>query len=133
MTFSPAAVDTIFTHFKDRNIKADYYDIVATGDLGKLGHSIAKEQLKSKGLDLGDRYIDCGMKIFDLDNQDVHAGGSGCGCCASVFAGYLYNLLKNGDVSRILIVATGALMSTTSSFQGESIPGIAHAVAIERV
>ena len=133
MTFTPAAVDTIFTHFNDRKINADYYDVVATGDLGKLGHSITKEQLASKGLDFGDRYIDCGMKIFDLENQDVHAGGSGCGCCAAVFAGHLYSLLKNGDVDRVLLVATGALMSTTSSFQGESIPGIAHAVAIERV
>ena len=133
MTFSPAAIDTIFTHFKDRKIKSDYYDLVVTGDLGKLGHSIVKEQLQEMGLDLSDRYIDCGMKIFDLENQDVHAGGSGCGCCASVFAGYLYKLLNIGKLNSILLVATGALMSTTSAFQGESIPGIAHAVAIERV
>lgn len=130
---SPAAIDTISTHFKDRKINTDYYDLVVTGDLGKLGHGIAKEQLCKMGLDFKDKYIDCGMEIYDLENQDVHAGGSGCGCCASVFSGYIYSLLKQGKLNRILLVATGALMSTTSAFQGESIPGIAHAVAIERV
>ena len=133
LTSSPAAVDTITAHFKDREIDENYYDIVATGDLGKLGHSIAKEQLVQSGIDLKDKYIDCGMEIFNLETQDVHAGGSGCGCCAAVFAGYIYNLLKSGRVNKVLLVATGALMSTTSTFQGESIPGIAHAVAIERV
>ena len=130
---APSAVDTITTHFKDREIDQNYYDIVATGDLGKFGHLIAKEQLLKNGIDLGGKYIDCGMEIYNFDNQDVHAGGSGCGCCASVFAGYLYKLLKSGKINRLLLVATGALMSTTSTFQGESIPGIAHAVAIERV
>lgn len=130
---SPAAIDTIFTHFHDRKIDETYYDLVVTGDLGKLGHSIAKEQLCIMGLDFKDKYIDCGMEIYDLENQDVHAGGSGCGCCASVFAGYIYSLLKQGNLNKVLLVATGALMSTTSAFQGESIPGIAHAVAIERV
>ncbi len=133
LTFSPAAIDTITAHFNDRGIDADYYDFVVTGDLGKLGHSIAKEQLENEGFYFGKKYIDCGMEIYDLQTQDVHAGGSGCGCCASVFAGYIYSLLKKGDINRVLITATGALMSTTSSFQGESIPGIAHAVAIERV
>ncbi|MBQ2897833.1 MAG: stage V sporulation protein AD [Clostridia bacterium] len=130
---APAAIDTISTHFKDRNIDKDYYDLVVTGDLGKLGHAITKEQLAKEGLDFKNKYIDCGMEIFDLESQDVHAGGSGCGCCASVFAGHIYSLLKKGEINRVLITATGALMSTTSSFQGESIPGIAHAVAIERV
>jgi len=130
---APAAIDTISAHFKDRGIDENYYDLVVTGDLGKLGHAIAKEQLLKDGLDFKSRYIDCGMEIYDLESQDVHAGGSGCGCCASVFAGYIYNLLQKGNINRVLITATGALMSTTSSFQGESIPGIAHAVAIERV
>ena len=128
-----AAIDTIHAHFQDRKIDENYYDLVVTGDLGKLGHAITKEQLLKMGLVFKDKYIDCGVKIFNLENQDVHAGGSGCGCCASVFAGYIYKLLKNGNINKILLVATGALMSTTSSFQGESIPGIAHAVAIERV
>ena len=130
---APAAIDTISAHFKDRGIDENYYDLVVTGDLGKLGHAIAKEQLLKDGLDFKSRYIDCGMEIYDLESQDVNAGGSGCGCCASVFAGYIYNLLQKGNINRVLITATGALMSTTSSFQGESIPGIAHAVAIERV
>jgi len=130
---APAAIDTISAHFKDRGIDENYYDLVVTGDLGKLGHAIAKEQLLKDGLDFKSRYIDCGMEIYDLESQDVHAGGSGCGCCASVFAGYIYNLLQKGNINRVLITATGALMSTTSSFQGESIPGIVHAVAIERV
>ena len=130
---APAAVDTISAHFKDRKISADYYDLVVSGDLGKLGHTIVKEQLCQTGLDFKGRYIDCGMEIFDLESQDVHAGGSGCGCCASVFASYIYSLLKTQKLNRVLLVATGALMSTTSTFQGESIPGIAHAVAIERV
>ena len=130
---APAAVDTISAHFKDRKISADYYDMVVSGDLGKFGHTIVKEQLCQAGLDFEGRYIDCGMEIFDLESQDVHAGGSGCGCCASVFASYIYSLLKTQKLNRVLLVATGALMSTTSTFQGESIPGIAHAVAIERV
>ena len=107
--------------------------MIATGDLGELGHAIVKEQLENIGLDLKEKYIDCGMEIYDRITQDVHAGGSGCGCCASVFAGHIYSLLKTGKINRVLLVATGALMSTTSSFQGQSIPGVAHAVAIERV
>lgn len=130
---APSAIDTISMHFEDRNISNDYYDMIATGDLGELGHAIVKEQLENIGLDLKEKYIDCGMEIYDRITQDVHAGGSGCGCCASVFAGHIYSLLKTGKINRVLLVATGALMSTTSSFQGQSIPGVAHAVAIERV
>jgi len=130
LTSSPAAIDTISTHFNDRGIDADYYDLVVTGDLGKLGHSITKEQLLNMGLDFKERYIDCGMEIFDLERQDVHAGGSGCGCCATVFAGYLYNMIKTKKINRFLLVATGALMSTTSAFQGESIPCIAHCLEV---
>ncbi len=130
---APAAIDTISAHFKDRKIDADYYDIVATGDLGKLGHEIAKEQLEKEGFDFKDRYIDCGMEIYDIEEQDVHCGGSGCGCCASVFSGYIFKKLLKGEINRVLLVATGALMSPTSSYQGDSIPGVAHAVAIERI
>ncbi len=130
---APAAIDTISAHFKDRKIEADYYDLVATGDLGKLGHEIAKEQLEKSGLDFKGRYIDCGMEIYDIEKQDVHCGGSGCGCCASVFSGYIFKKLLKGELNKVLLVATGALMSPTSSYQGESIPGIAHGVAIERI
>lgn len=132
MTFSPAAVDTIKTHFKDRGLKNDYFDMVVTGDLGKYGYSIAKELLEKEGVKLSDRFYDCGAMIYK-ENQDTHAGGSGCGCCASVFSGYIFDMLKNGKIDKVLLVATGALMSTTSAFQGNSIPGVAHAVSIERV
>ncbi len=130
---APAAIDTIVRHFKDRNIPSDYYDLVVTGDLGMIGRQIVEEQLSLYGIDIKDRYIDCGEQIFDNQKQDTHAGGSGCGCCASVFSGWLYKLLKKKKYNKILLVATGALMSPTTCFQGENIPGIAHAVSIERV
>lgn len=129
---APAAIESIKQHFEDRNLSPDYFDYVVTGDLGHVGMQVAYDQLKKYGIDLKDRYIDCGDKIFDKKAQDVHAGGSGCGCCASVFSSWLYHLLKEKKCKRILLTATGALMSPTSSFQGESIPGIAHCVAIER-
>lgn len=129
---APAAIESIKQHFEDRNLSPDYFDYVVTGDLGHIGMQVAYDQLKKYGIDLKDRYIDCGDKIFDKEAQDVHAGGSGCGCCASVFSSWLYHLLKEKKCKRILLAATGALMSPTSSFQGESIPGIAHCVAIER-
>ncbi|MBR3942844.1 MAG: stage V sporulation protein AD [Clostridia bacterium] len=129
---APAAIETVSRHFKDRNLPNDYFDLVVTGDLGMYGKQITQEQLNLRGIDLTGRYTDCGDIIFDKKTQDVHAGGSGCGCCASVFCGYLWHLLNSGKVKRMLLCATGALMSPTSCFQGESIPGIAHAVAIER-
>lgn len=129
---APAAIDTIERHFKDRNLPPDYFDIVATGDLGRIGRKITEDQLKARGIDLHECYLDCGEQIFDIEKQDVHAGGSGCGCCASVFSGWLYRLLKRKKVKRILVAATGALMSPTACFQGESIPGISHCISIER-
>lgn len=130
---APAAIDTIVRHFKDRNLSSDYFDLVVTGDLGMVGRQIVEEQLFGYGIDVKDRYIDCGEQIFDSKRQDTHAGGSGCGCCASVFSGWLYKLLKQKKYKRILLTATGALMNPTTCFQGETIPGIAHAVSIERV
>ena len=129
---APAAVDTIKKHFKDRNLKNDYFDMVVTGDLGKYGYKIAKELLSEEGIELSDRFYDCGEMIYK-EEQDTHAGGSGCGCCASVFSGYIFDMLKNSRIDKVLLVATGALMSTTSAFQGNSIPGVAHAVSIERM
>ena len=129
---APATIETISRHFKDRNLQNDYFDLVVTGDLGLYGKQITQEQLKLRGIDLAGRYTDCGDIIFDKKVQDVHAGGSGCGCCASVFCGYLWHLLNSKKANRLLLCATGALMSPTSCFQGGSIPGIAHAVAIER-
>lgn len=134
LTFSPAAIDTISRHLNDRNISPDYFDIIATGDLGYVGRQITEDQLKKQGFDMTKtKYVDCGEQIFDREKQDVHAGGSGCGCCASVFSSWLYTLLKSKKANRILVAATGALMSPTTCFQGEAIPGISHCIAIERI
>ena len=130
---APAAIDTICRHFDDRSLPSDYFDIVATGDLGYVGRQIVEDQLKKHGINMNKcKYMDCGEHIFDREKQDVHAGGSGCGCCASVFSGMLYTLLKSRKAKRILIAATGALMSPTTCFQGESIPGISHCISVER-
>lgn len=129
---SPAAVDTIYNHFKDTGRKPEDYDIIATGDLGSVGKKITDELLLEYGYDISKNHIDCGAEIFYDEEQDTKAGGSGCGCSAVVASGYLYKKLMNNEIKRVLLVSTGALMSTTSSLQGESIPGIAHAVSIER-
>lgn len=127
---APAAADTIAAHFKDSARKPEDYDLVVTGDLAMVGQSLAEELLEEKGLDLDGRFVDCGRLLYD-DTQDAHAGGSGCGCSASVFAGYLAKNLEQGKFKRILLVATGALHSPCSYQQGESIPCIAHAVVLE--
>lgn len=129
---APAAADTIMTHFTDTGFSADYYDLVVTGDLGVVGSQICNDLLQRSGLDIKDKLNDCGMMIYDRQKQDAHAGGSGCGCSATVFAGYLYDEIKKGNINKLLFVATGALLSTTSTQQGESIPCIAHAVSIEK-
>lgn len=128
---APSAVDTIYTHFKDTARDPNYYDCIATGDLGKFGRQITETMLNSLGYDISKIYVDCGESIYDSARQDTFSGGSGCGCSASVFSGYFYKQLMSGKIKNILIISTGALMSPTTSFQGESIPGIAHAVAIE--
>lgn len=128
---APAAFDTIMTHLEDTKRKPDYYDLILTGDLGTLGSEILVDLLGKKGIDIRTNHNDCGKLIFDIEGQDMHAGGSGCGCCASVFSGYIYELLKAKKLNRVLLIATGALMSPTSLGQGESIPSIAHAIAIE--
>ena len=91
---APAAIDTIVRHFKDRNLSSDYFDLVATGDLGMIGRQIVEEQLSLYGIDIKDRYIDCGEQIFDNQKQDTHAGGSGCGCSASILCGYFLPKIK---------------------------------------
>lgn len=127
----PAAFDTLVTHFEDTKRSPDYYDLIITGDLGSLGSKLLIEQLKNYGYDISKNHMDCGVKIFDCETQETHMGGSGCGCSASVFTGYIYTLLKTNQINKVLLIATGALMSPVSLGQGESIPGIAHAVAIE--
>lgn len=129
---APAAADTILTHFKDTGITPESYDLIVTGDLGYIGKEICEELVKAQGFDIKDIYNDCGAMIYDREKQDAHAGGSGCGCSATVFAGYIYDELFKGNISNVLFVATGALLSTVSTQQGESIPCIAHAVSISK-
>lgn len=132
---APAAVDTILTHLGETGRTLDYYDLVCTGDLGFIGKSIVRDLLEDAGVSrrmIADVYDDCGAMIF-APEQDVHSGGSGCGCSASIFSGYVYRNMKAGNLKRTLIISTGALLSTISPLQGESIPGIAHAISLEAV
>ena len=128
---APAFVDTLITHFKDTGRNPSYYDGIFSGDLGHIGKEIAIDLAMQKGYNIKNNYNDCGVMIFDKEKQDTHSGGSGCACCASVFSGYLFNQLKQKKLKKILLIATGALTNSTSAQQGESIPGIAHAVSIE--
>jgi stage V sporulation protein AD len=130
---APAAVDTIVTHFRDTGFSPDNYDLIVTGDLGEIGKDICGELVQEQGYNISDIYNDCGLMIYDRERQDTHAGGSGCGCCATVFAGFIYQKLMEGSLKNVLFVATGALLSPTSTQQGESIPSIAHAVSISTV
>ena len=127
---APAAADTLYNFFTDTDTKPTDYDLILTGDLGKVGFELLKEILQRRNINLSDNYNDCGLMIFDLEGQDVHAGGSGCGCSASVFCSYVMKQLQAGNLKNILFIATGALMSPTSSQQGESIPSIAHLLNI---
>lgn len=128
---APAAVDTLYKHFKDTGRKPSYYDVIATGDLGKVGKVITEKLLLEYDYDIKSNYIDCGDEIYNKEEQNTLAGGSGCGCSAVVASGMLYKKLLSKEIKKVLLVSTGALMSPTSSLQGESIPGIAHAVSIE--
>jgi len=129
---APAAVDTLTCHFRDTGYSWNDYDLVATGDLGSVGHRIAIDLLKEHSIAPDERFVDCGMMIYRKDQAEVFSGGSGAGCSAVVSYGYLLRQLSEGRMKRMLIVATGALLSTVTSLQGESIPCIAHAVTIER-
>ncbi len=126
---APAACDTISAHFQDTGRKPSDYDLIVTGDLGTLGSELLLELLRRDGIQMPN-HADCGALIFDLKKQDVHCGGSGCGCCASVLTGHLLGGMKAGKWNNILFCPTGALHSPTSAFQGESVPGICHAIAI---
>ena len=128
---APAAVSTILTHLEDTGRKPTYYDAIITGDLGDIGKGIVLDLCKAEGFQLSSVYNDCGVLMFDKEKQDTHSGGSGCACCGTVFSGYFFNQLKEKKIKKMLLVATGALMNSTSTQQGESIPGIAHAVSIE--
>lgn len=127
---APAAVDTLERHFQDFGVSPADYDLIVTGDLGALGKQIVLEQTAKDGYDLSQNYDDCGVLLFSRKKQDVHSGGSGCGCSASVLCGYLLRRMQEGSLKNLLFCATGALLSPVSTWQGESIPGICHAVAI---
>ncbi|AFM01179.1 MULTISPECIES: stage V sporulation protein AD [Desulfitobacterium] len=126
---APAVADTILNHLQDMNRTPEDYDLIISGDLGSVGLNLAQEVLKKSGLHFKN-FSDCGVLIYDK-SQDVHAGASGCGCSAVVFAGHILKKIKSGQYKRVLLVGSGALHSPTSSLQGESIPGIGHAVVIE--
>ena len=128
---APAAFETIKQNFEDFNIQPNYYDRIITGDLGYVGKNILIELLKEKDYDITDRYMDCGIEIFDKETQDTHAGGSGCGCSAVTFTAYVIKQLKKGVWKRVLFVPTGALLSQVSFNEGNTVPGIAHAVMVE--
>jgi len=126
---APAVSDTILNHLHDLNRTPADYDLIASGDLGTVGLGLAHEVLKKSGIPVGQEFTDCGVMIYD-PSQDVHAGGSGCGCSAVVFAGSILQRVRAGEFKRVLLVGSGALHSPTSSQQGESIPSIGHAVEI---
>lgn len=128
---APAAADTLFAHFRDTGTKPEDYDLIVTGDLGKVGADILKDFLKAKGYDLTKNHFDCGVQMFQDSSQDTHSGGSGCGCSATLFCGYLSEELKKGRLRKILFMPTGALLSPVSFHEGKSVPGIAHAIIIE--
>ena len=128
---APAACDTILAHFRGTKEDIEAYDLIVTGDLGALGSRILKDLTWEKGLDISANHIDCGEIIYKII-EDEYQGGSGAGCSAVVLNSYLYAKMMSGAFKRILFVATGALLSTVSSGQGESIPCIAHAVTLER-
>lgn len=128
---APAAIDTLAQHFTDTGFTPKDYDLILTGDLGVVGSEILCDLITKEGYDISKRHNDCGKMIFNIEEQDVHAGGSGCGCCASVFCGHIIKELKKGTYKKILLMATGALMNPSSLQQGETIPSIAHAIAIE--
>ena len=127
---APAAAQTIQDFLQDTATTPADYDMILTGDLGQVGSELLLELLQKEQIDLSGVHSDCGLLIFDREVQDVHAGGSGCGCAGSVLCSYIFNNLRSGQLKNILFCATGALMSTTSSQQGESIPGVAHLVQI---
>ncbi len=127
---APAALDTIRAHFQDFHATAEDYDLIVTGDLGQLGKEALLALARKEGISLGGKLADCGTMVFDLQSQDVHSGGSGCGCSAITLCGHLLKQLSSGKLKKILFCGTGALLSPTSTQQGLPIPGVCHAICI---
>ena len=130
---APSAFHTIQQNFDDFSVDETYYDKIITGDLGQVGRTILLDFMKNKGHDLEKIHTDCGIEIFDSESQDTHAGGSGCGCSAATLCAYILPKVQSGEWKRVLFVPTGALLSTVSFNEGETIPGIAHGVVIEHI
>ncbi len=127
---APAAANTIKTYFEDTGLTPDDFDYIVTGDLGTVGSQLLNELLQKDNIDITKQHRDCGVMMFDIEEQDVHAGGSGCGCSASILCGYFLPKVQNGDIENMIFAATGALISPNASLQGESIPSISHLVHI---
>ncbi|MBE6850709.1 MAG: stage V sporulation protein AD [Ruminococcus sp.] len=127
---APAAADTIFRYLQDTKTEPKDYDMIVTGDLGNIGSPLLIDLLKAQGVDISAQHHDCGAMMFNEHSQDTHAGGSGCGCAASLLCGHFLPMLQRKKIHRMLFAATGALLSPMSSQQGESIPGISHLVEI---
>lgn len=128
---APAACEVIAQNLEDFGVQPEHYDKIITGDLGFVGQRILLDLLKEKGYDISSNHMDCGIEIYDANTQDTHAGGSGCGCSATTLCGYIMSKMKSKEWKRILFVPTGALLSTVSFNEGDSVPGIAHAVILE--
>ncbi len=130
---APAAADTIYQHFTDFNSQPEDYDKIITGDLGSVGQKVLWDLMRDKGKDISKIHMDCGLEIFDLVTQDVHAGGSGCGCCAVTLSAFILKQIEEGTWKKVLFVPTGALLSKTSFNEGQSVPGVAHGVMLEKI
>lgn len=130
-SMAPAATNTISQNLKDLNVQPGYYDKIITGDLGHVGSDILIDLLKQEGYDISSNHMDCGIEIFDKDTQDTHAGGSGCACSAIIFTSYVLKKMKEKEWKRVLFCPTGSLQSKVSFNEGQSMPGIAHAVIVE--
>ena len=129
---APAAASTLERHFIDFNSQPEDYDKIITGDLGKVGQKVLFDSMKEKNFDFSEQHMDCGMEIFDEATQDTHAGGSGCGCSAVTLSAYILKQLEEHNWKKVLFMPTGALLSKTSFNEGKSVPGIAHALVLER-
>jgi stage V sporulation protein AD len=125
---APAAAKTMLSFFEDTQSSPDDYDMIFSGDLGEVGSNLLRELLMKENIALRKNYNDCGLMIYHKEEQDVHAGGSGCGCSASILCSLILNKIKKGEWNNVLFMATGALMSPTSAQQGETIPGVAHLI-----
>lgn len=130
---APAAADTIYTHLNDFEIKPSHYDKIITGDLGYVGQTILIDLLKAKGIDISSNHMDCGIEIYNKETQGTGSGGSGCGCSASTLCSMILDNIATKKWNRILFIPTGALLNPISFNEGNSIPGIAHAVVIESI